>query len=137
MKRNCRGNSPTETRDLINKMILHLDLTGNISFLVLSSNDTRSRDPLSRPPPLYKCISLPFSLSHTVALVLHIILVLTLHLFLFYHVSSPHIPPVRVMGSQTHTRSCFLSRFSYWLVVVIHTEVLWDHAFLVPYTDLI
>ena len=46
-------------------------------------------------------------------------------------------PPLSVMVSQPHTRLCFLSRFSYYLVVVIYTRKCYGIAFLAPYTELI
>ena len=86
---------------------------GMKSFPILSLLVTVTVTPLDLLP--YIRISNSISLSHTLPLVLHFMLVLDSSLFVFYHVSSPHIPssPCRHSGISAPYTSLFLSRLSY------------------------
>ena len=93
---------------------------GMKSFPISSLLVTVTETPLDLLP--YIRISNSISLSHTLPLVLHFMLVLDSSLFVFYHVSSPHIPSVPYT-------SLFSSRLSYKRCSHIHTQVIWDRAF--------
>jgi hypothetical protein len=82
-------------------------------------------------------MSLTISLSHTLALVLRIVLVLVLHVFVFYHVSSPHIPSSPCHGISVPYTSLFSITF-FILDSCIHTHTsVMGSRFLVPCTELI
>jgi hypothetical protein len=82
-------------------------------------------------------VRITISLSHTLALVLHFILVLVIHVFVSYHASSPHIPSSPCYGISAP----YTLLFSVTLLILAtcsHTHAsAMGSRFLVPCTELI